>query len=305
MSDGNAPTIPAANRLTANLYCMAAMMVWAVGFPLVAQLLPLMSPLALTAGRLMLAALALLALWLLSEGLSALHHAPWRRGLSVGAVGFGTGAYLLVLAQSLTDGVTVAIMSATMPIVGITLECLLDGRRLTPTLLAGLGLSLIGGALAYVTGLGHMSIGLGAGSVLLSILLYCWASRETVKNLGGLSTLGRTALTLAGAALATGGAYGISTIWQGPGIDTAHFGLHHAVYLAIYGFGTLAISQILWIVGVGRLGVGLAAMHINAAPFYVMLMVAAGGGGWSWLQAAGAFIVGLGVIVAQARKPRP
>ena len=290
---------PARGRVAANLSCMAAMMVWAIGFPLVSVLLPVMSPLALTAGRMAIAALSMLPIWLLLEGPQTLRHAPWGRGILIGAFGFGTGAYLLVEAQSLTDGVTVAIMSAMMPVVGIGLECLLDGRRLTPGLIAGLGLSLLGGLLTCAGGLGQVHIGLGAGAVLLSILFYCWASRETVKGLTSLSPLGRTALTLAGSSLSTGAAYGISTFWHGSGIDSAHFGPREVVYLGLYGCGSLAVSQILWIVGVARLGVGLAAMHINAAPFYVMLLVAAGGGGWNGMQVAGALVVGLGVIIAQ------
>ncbi len=43
--------------------------------------------------------------------------------------------------------------------------------------------------------------------------------------------------------------------------------------LALYGVGSLAISQILWIMAVGQLGIGLSALHMNAVPFYVMLIM--------------------------------
>jgi hypothetical protein len=55
----------------------------------------------------------------------------------------------------------------------------------------------------------------------------------------------------------------------------------------------------MWIMSVERLGIGLSALHINAAPFYVMLILFALGAGWNWTQAGAAAVVGLGVLVAQ------
>jgi hypothetical protein len=49
----------------------------------------------------------------------------------------------------------------------------------------------------------------------------------------------------------------------------------------------------MWIMSVERLGIGLSALHINAAPFYVMLILFLFGGSWSWTRAAAAALVGL------------
>ena len=83
--------------------------------------------------------------------------------------------------------------------------------------------------------------------------------------------------------------------------DWSRIGLAEIGALAIYGFGSLAISQLLWLVGVERLGLGVASMHINAAPFYVMIFAVMAGGPWNWAQATGAAIVILGVLIAQGR----
>jgi drug/metabolite transporter (DMT)-like permease len=80
------------------------------------------------------------------------------------------------------------------------------------------------------------------------------------------------------------------------------FGWWELGALAIFAIGGLAISQMLWIVAVGKLGVGLAALHINATPFYVMLILFALGGAWNWMQAFGALLVAIGVIIAQEWK---
>ena len=69
--------------------------------------------------------------------------------------------------------------------------------------------------------------------------------------------------------------------------------------LAIYGMGGMAVSQFLFVLGIRRIGVALASFHINVAPFYVMLIMVALGGDWSWTQALGAAIVAGGVLLAQ------
>ena len=65
----------------------------------------------------------------------------------------------------------------------------------------------------------------------------------------------------------------------------------------------MAISQVMWIGAVDKLGIGVSAMHINMTPFYVMLIIFALGGQWSWMQAFSAAIVGLGVLIAQGILP--
>ena len=60
----------------------------------------------------------------------------------------------------------------------------------------------------------------------------------------------------------------------------------------------MAIAQMLWIGGAGGLGILLASFHMNAVPFYVMLiMVVAFAQPWGWWQAIGAALVACGVTV--------
>ena len=61
----------------------------------------------------------------------------------------------------------------------------------------------------------------------------------------------------------------------------------------------MAISQLLWIISVGRIGIGAASMHMNAVPFYTMLMVFSLGGAWNWGQTVAAAVVVLGALIAQ------
>jgi drug/metabolite transporter (DMT)-like permease len=120
-----------------------------------------------------------------------------------------------------------------------------------------------------------------------------------VKALPDLSPLGRCTVTVAGCAgvmlVAALGDGLLRDVWP----DWSAIGWAEVAGLAIFGIGSMAVSQLLWIVSVGRIGIGAASMHMNAVPFYVMLMVFALGGPFSWLQTLGAVIVLFGALVAQ------
>ena len=287
---------------TGNLMCVGSMLAWAAGFPAAEILLERWEPLPLITARFALALLLLIPLWALLDGWRAVFGADWTRGVAVGSIGFGLGAWLLLLAQSLTDPVTVAIIASATPVAGTLLEIAWDGRRLTPAFLVGLLASVVGGTIA-VSGPaegGGLHLALGSLAAVVACFLFVWGSRAAVKGFPGLSNTGRTTITLAGGLVFTalafmaGHALGFSALPRGG------WQAGDATNLVIYALFSLAVSQLLWIAAVGRLGVALASFHINVAPFYVMVLMLAVGGGWSWRQALGASVVALGVIVAQA-----
>ncbi len=285
--------------LAANLICLASMLIWAAGLPAAQLVIPHIPPVTLTALRTLLAAAVLMPLWWAVDGARTIRSANWGRGIVVGGICIGLGAVLLVIAQAKTDPVTVAVIAAIMPVLGIALEVLLDGRKLTTALIIGLMLSLAGGFMAYGAGMGSLSLGIGALAALGSVLAFTWGSRATVTAFPELTPLGRTAITVTGAAIVSAiAALGYSAI-GGPAADWAALGPREVSALAMFGIGSLAISQILWIVAVGRLGIGMSSLHMNAVPFYVMLILFILGQGWNWPQAFGAAVVGFGVLIAQ------
>ena len=283
--------------------CMLSMLIWAMGLPAATLLLATVPPLPLTAARMLMAAACLLPLWGLVEGFGALRTAPWRKGVFIGGGTLGLGAFLLVLGQGMTDAVTVAVISASMPVVGIAIEVLLDGRKLSRNLVVGVLLSLLGGWLALDDGPDGMSLGMGAALCFVSVVVYTLGSRLTVTSFVALSPLGRTTVTLTGAAMATTVAASGAALAGASAPQWQALGWTELGALAIFAIGGLAISQFLWIRSVGHLGIALSSLHINATPFYVMLIMFALGGHWSWSQAAAAALVGLGVLVAQGLVP--
>jgi drug/metabolite transporter (DMT)-like permease len=285
--------------LTANLICLASMVIWAAGLPAANLIIPHMQAVALTAARATLAALLLLPIWWLVEGRAVVLGANWLRGAWVGFVTLGLASVFVVLALQLNDPVTVAIVTAIMPVAGILLECVADRRPFTRALALGLVLSVVGGIVAVSGEGGQLDFGFGVLAALASVLCYTWGSRETVKALPDLTALGRSTVTVAGCAAVMLVAALCDGLLRGNWPDWGAIGLPEFAGLAIFGIGSMAVSQLLWIVSVGRIGIGAASMHMNAVPFYVMLMVFALGGPWSWFQTLGAAIVVTGALLAQ------
>ncbi len=292
--------------LNANLICMASMLIWAAGLPAADMLIPLLIPEQLNALRMALAGGFLVILWAALEGFGPLKRTNWLKGIAVGSL-IGLGAWFLIRGQALGGAVTAAVISSTLPVVGITLEVILDGRKITPALIIGLILSLIGGALTLDPGGAAAGGSMVWGAVLCfgSVVAFTIGSRLTVTAFPHETPVGRTAVTLFGAAVA---AMSVAAAQVAAGAEMPSFaawGPKEIGAILLFSVGALGVSQIMWIMSVERLGIGLSALHINAAPFYVMLILFALGGVWSWPQALAAALVGLGVLIAQGILPLP
>lgn len=283
----------------ANLICLASMVVWAAGLPAADLIVPHMPPVALTAARALLAAVVLVPVWWAVEGRRVVLSADWLTGAWVGFVTLGLASFFVIIALRLNDPVTVAIVSAVMPVIGILLECLADHRPFTRALAVGLMLSVAGGLIAVNGAEGELDFGYGILAALASVVVYTWGSRETVRALPDLSPLGRAAITIAGAAVVSLLAALADGFLRDQWPDWGAIGWKEFGGLAVFGIGSLAVSQLLWIVAVGRIGIGAASMHMNAVPFYVMVMVFLTGGPWNWGQTLGAAIVVTGALIAQ------
>jgi drug/metabolite transporter (DMT)-like permease len=302
------PQTRQSSLLTANLICMGSMLIWAAGLPAADHLIPLLIPEQLNALRMLLAGGFLVVVWALFEGFAPLRATNWLKGIAVGSL-IGLGAWFLIKGQAIGGAVTAAVISSTLPVVGIALEVALDGRKVTLALILGLILSLAGGVMALDMGAGGagggLSLAWGAVLCFCSVVSFTIGSRLTVTAFPKETPLGRTAVTLTGAAIAAlivaGGQVGLG----GEMPSFAAWGWKEIGAILLFSVGALGISQVMWIMSVERLGIGLSALHINAAPFYVMLILFALGGLWNWPQAFAAALVGLGVLIAQGILPLP
>ena len=302
------PQTRQSSLLTASLICMGSMLIWAAGLPAADHLIPMLIPEQLNALRMLLAGGFLVVVWALFEGFGPLRRTNWLKGIAVGSL-IGLGAWFLIKGQAIGGAVTAAVISSTLPVVGIALEVALDGRKVTLALILGLLLSLAGGVMALDLGAGGagggLSLAWGAVLCFCSVVSFTIGSRLTVTAFPKETPLGRTAVTLTGAAIAAlivaGGQVGLG----GEMPSFAAWGWKEIGAILLFSVGALGISQVMWIMSVERLGIGLSALHINAAPFYVMLILFALGGLWNWPQAFAAALVGLGVLIAQGILPLP
>ncbi|MEO0389524.1 MAG: DMT family transporter [Pseudomonadota bacterium] len=281
-----------------NSLAVGSMILWAAGFPAAELLLVTYDPLTLIVMRLCMALMVLIPAWVLIDGMAAFTGARWGRGLWIGGVGFGIGTYALLLAQWFTDPITVALFASATPIAATAIEVVAGQRRVTWRFALGVAASVVGGAVA-VGGSFGADIGWGVGLVLLSGALFSWASNAAVRDFPGLTPLGRSTVTFVGA-----GAFGVvawcAVVAMGFDIVPARAMTPNDLgLLALYAVAAMALSQILFIASVGRLGIALTAFHINIAPFYVMIILVALGGDWDWQKALGAAIVGAGVVLSQ------
>ncbi len=289
--------------VTANLACFIAMFMWAFAFPASEVLLQTWGVMALILARTMLAVGTLTVIWLWVDGFANLKSAPWFHGLKIGGTGFGFGAILLLVGQKMSDPVTPAIAAAMMPIAGAAVEVVLDKRVLKPHLIAAIVLAFIGGIFSGGVNLNDVTFGIGALFCVLAIVLFAWVTHATTRDLKLLSPIGQTAITLIGCLTVVLVAYLGSIII---GIAESHIGLtgpREITLLIVMAVASIALAQLLWIWGAGGLGILLASLHMNIAPFYVMaIVVVFMGEQWNWSQAFGAILVGIAVIIAQSKQ---
>jgi drug/metabolite transporter (DMT)-like permease len=294
-------TSPDSGPFKSNLLCFSAMVMWSFAFPIAEVMLVSWGTVALVLVRQLIGVGALFTCWLWIDGWVGIRAVNWRRGVGVGGIGFGLGSITFLVGQNMSDAVTPAIAASMMPIIGALLEVSLDGRRMRPRLLLGIVLALTGGLLATGTRMTEGSFGWGSLLCLFSVVLFAWATRATTRGFGSLSFVGRTTITMSGSLTIVLCVYLVMQLLEVPGTAIGMLDSRHILLLVFSSVASLALAQFMWIRGASGLGILLASLHMNAVPFYVMVIVVMFlGAQWSWWQAAGAAIVATGVMLAQS-----
>lgn len=282
-----------------NFLCVFSILLFATGFPAAEYLLKDWDVVSVITARNVFSFILIFIIWLFIEGIQKVKSAKWLKGFLIGLSGFGIGAFLILMLQSLTTPVIAALAVATMPVFAVSLEMLLDGRKMTLWFFFGVVLVLLGGYIASGASLREDNVGIAALVGIIGVALFAWGSRATVKSLPGMSNLGQTAVTSSGMAGLSIFLYFVCSVFFDLTNATSIITIEHLGLVLIYAWLGLGISQIFWIKAVSQLGIGLASFHLNAVPFYVMFMLFLLGDSWIWHQAFGALIVISGVILAQ------
>lgn len=292
---------PRPGVLISNLTCFSAMVMWSFAFPIAEFMLASWGTVALVLTRQLIGVGALFACWLWLDGFARIRAANWLGGLHIGGIGFGLGSITFLVGQHMSDAVTPAIAASMMPIIGALLEVTLDGRRLRARLVFGILFALSGGLLATGARMSEGNFGWGSLLCLFSVMLFAWATRATNQHFRTLSFVGQTTITLSGSLVVVLAIFLLMQLLDIPGTAVGLLDSTHLLLLVFTSVASLALAQFMWIRGAAGLGILLASLHMNAVPFYVMVIVVLFlGESWNWSQAAGAVLVAIGVLLAQS-----
>jgi drug/metabolite transporter (DMT)-like permease len=206
---------------------------------------------------------------------------------------------LVVIGQTRTDAVTVGIISTTMPLISALMAWALDGLRPTAPVAAGIVLAIAGGIVATVDGPGSGE-GPRGGEILVlgSMVAWIWYSRAALTRLAGHGDLALSGLTFGAAAIVVAVVLALAVPL---GLAEPRLALDPPNLAAVLWMSMIAIglSVPLWFTSARILGITVAAIHTNLAPFYVMLIELGMGGTVSARQVLGAMLVAAGAFLAQ------
>ncbi|MFO1067769.1 MAG: DMT family transporter [Geminicoccaceae bacterium] len=290
----------AGHRLRGNAAALAGTLIWASAFPATQALLAHWSPLPLAAARLGLGCLTMLALAALLRQLPRWRTVPWRQVCLLGGCGSAGSVLCLITGQSLADPVTAAAIATSQPLVAAVMGYLAGRERLHAGQIAGVVLA-VAGAMVVSPALQADGPGFRGGEplLLLNVILWTWYSRGAGRHLAGLGDLAKGGLTMAVGAAVLVVLSLLVDLWHPLAVDV---GAEALPWLLWMGTVAVGVSVPLWLTASRLLGVTVASLHVNLAPFYVILMGVALGGSVSLRQAAGAALIGVGAVVAQRRR---
>ncbi len=276
-----------------------SMLLWATSFPISDVLLKSWDPLSLATIRLTGGALVLGLLAFISGRKYNWQSWPFRDALFVGALGIGVGTFAMNLGLKYSNPVNVTVIATTIPLFSVVMGALKGEEKVTTRISVAIGLAISGGLLVSWSST-RTEIGFEGGEFLVlgAVILWAWFSRVSVTRLLPIPAYPRTLLTMAAGALFLlpvtllikhSGFFELSASLSPPD-------LAQVFALCVFGVG---LSMVCWMISAEKIGVTVAALHINALPFYVLLLDLMFGGTLLISQVFGAVLVALGAALSQ------
>ena len=286
-------------RLQGNLLAMLSMLLWATSFPITDVLLNTWDPLSLALVRLSGAGLVLALLVMIRMRSCTWQNWPLKDALLTGALGIGIGTALMNFGIRYSNPINVAVIATTVPVVSIIMGVLRGEERITLKVAIAICLSLAGGVLVSASSL-QTQAGFEGGELLMitAVILWTWYSRVSVTRLLVIPALPRVMLGMIAGGMAL---LPIIAIVHWGGLAELSFSststdLLFVTWLCVFAVGA---GMVYWMMSAERIGVTVAAIHINVVPFYVLILMLLFGGSLLLAQVAGAMLVATGVVIAQ------
>jgi len=285
------------------LVCAAS---WASVVPLMSRLLEKYDPFLLSVARNVFGAAVLVAVAISFDRSRPLRWRGHPQHLFWLGCSLATFSLLYISGMASVDIITAAALVGCQPVAAALTAAVLDDRRITVTLWGAVLAASFGGLLVASTP-GTLTCCQHLGGSLLicgSLVAWAWYSIMAQRWLGGASQLRVTAITFtASAAIQIAVLAGIG--WAGlipfPGAPDWRDG-------ALLGGAVIAgvvIGPWLWNIGVQRVGIVLASLHMNLVPVFGIALAAAAFGDWpTWSQLAGTGLILVG-ITCSLPEPTP
>ncbi|HJL51865.1 MAG: DMT family transporter [Arenicellales bacterium] len=286
-------------RTQGNVMAVLSMLLWSTSFPISEVLLMRWDALSLAVVRLGGGALMLTLMgWGIRNRYSWTNW-PVRSALMIGAVGIGIGTFALNLGLKYSNPVNVSVIVTTIPLFSVMLGVIKHEETLSPRIMIAIGLAICGGVLVSWSST-QTQAGFQGGELLVlgAVILWTWYSRVSVTRLLVIPAYPRTVLTILGGALCL---IPVALVLEGSGwVDlNAPWSVSDLPLIGgLCAFG-VGLSMVCWMISAEKIGVTIAALHINALPFYVLLLGLMFGGTLLMSQVTGAVLVATGAVLAQ------
>ena len=286
-------------RTQGNVMAVLSMLLWSTSFPISEVLLMRWDALSLAAVRLGGGALMLALMgWGIRKRYSWTNW-PVRSALVIGAVGIGIGTFAMNLGLKYSNPVNVSVIVTTIPLFSVMLGVIKREETLSSRIMVAIGLAICGGVLVSWSST-QTQAGFQGGELLVlgAVILWTWYSRVSVTRLLVIPAYPRTVLTILGGALCL---IPVALVLEGSGwVDlNAPWSVSDLPLIGgLCAFG-VGLSMVCWMISAEKIGVTIAALHINALPFYVLLLGLMFGGTLLMSQVTGAVLVATGAVLAQ------
>ncbi len=270
-----------------------------MNFPLIEQLLGHWDILSTTLSRQVIGAtLLVMLLWVRTRRFPIHRALPWRRMAILGFAGPFCASLLTTLAVFSAGSVAVAIVYAMAPLVAAVVARMFFAIPSSRGVIIGIALAVTGGLVVKIHEFSNASVTGGEGFMLLALVGWTWHSIAAQRWLKGFSQTEIAAYTiLPGSVLLT---VTVFIAWAS-GLVTLHAPLTNTtISLAVaIGVVPIALGNLMWHVGVNRLGVTPMALWGNLVPVAAIGLAAWFGTIPQPAQIAGGLIILTGVVYAQ------
>ncbi len=275
-----------------------------MNFPLIEQLLGHWDILSTTLSRQVIGAtLLVMLLWVRTRRFPIHRALPWRRMAILGFAGPFCASLLTTLAVFSAGSVAVAIVYAMAPLVAAVVARMFFAIPSSRGVIIGIALAVTGGLVVKIHEFSNASVTGGEGFMLLALVGWTWHSIAAQRWLKGFSQTEIAAYTiLPGSVLLT---ITVFIAWAS-GLVTLHAPLTNTtISLAVaIGVVPIALGNLMWHVGVNRLGVTPMALWGNLVPVAAIGLAVWFGTIPQPAQIAGGLIILAGVVYAQITSRR-